>query len=247
MSFRGSSVHFFRGQSFALRRWSLLTAVLLTVSASGGVRSAFGASTIIADWEMNEPPGSTTMRDSSGSNLSGTIGSAVQTGVVVSGASGYRWSAQSKAGYHPERLVKVASSLLNPGSGDFAVTVRLRTGAGDQNLLQKGQATTAGGMFKIDMVKGYVNCVFKGSQRRVGVRSAQTVWNSMWHTVRCERRSTGVTIVVDGGTPRTTAGATGSIANSSPLSIGGKAACNATTIQCDYYVGLVDRAVVERL
>jgi hypothetical protein len=238
-------VNFFRGQSVALRRWSLLTAVLLIVSASWGVGSALAATTV-ADWEMNEPTGARTMRDSSGSNLSGTIGSAVQTGVVVGGATGYRWSSQNKDGYRPERLVKVASSLLNPGTGGLVLTVRLRTGAGDQNILQKGQASTAGGMFKMDMVKGYVNCVFKGSQGRVGVRSAQTVWNGVWHTVRCERRSTGVTIVVDGGTPRTTAGATGSIANTSPLSIGGKAACNGTTIQCDYYVGLVDRAVVQR-
>ena len=242
----GSSVRLLRGQSFALRRWVLLTAVLLTASASADVGSALAATTV-ADWEMNEPTGARTMRDSSGSNLSGTIGSAVQTGVVVSGATGYRWSSQNKDGYHPERLVTVASSLLNPGTGGFAVTVRLYTGAGDQNLLQKGQANTAGGMFKIDMVKGYVNCVFKGSQGRVGVRSAQTVWNRVWHTVRCERRSTGVTIIVDGGRARTTAGATGSIANTKPLSIGGKAACNATTIQCDYYVGLLDRAVVQRL
>ena len=56
-----------------------------------------------------------------------------------------------------------------------------------------------------------------------------------------------MTIIVDGGTPRTVAHATGNIANNQPLAIGGKAACNGTTIQCDYYVGLLDRAVVQRL
>jgi hypothetical protein len=60
-------------------------------------------------------------------------------------------------------------------------------------------------------------------------------------------RSTGVTIIVDGGTPRTVAHATGNIANTKPLAIGGKAVCNGTTIQCDYFVGLLDRAVVQRL
>jgi hypothetical protein len=221
--------------------------VLLIATASAGVDSAFGATTTVADWEMNEPAGSTTMLDSSGSNLSGTIGSAVQTGVVVSGATGYRWSGQNKAGYHPERLVTVQSSLLNPGTGGFAVTVRLYTGAGDQNILQKGQSRTAGGMFKIDMLRGFVICTFKGSSGRAAIGSRQTVWDHVWRTVRCERRSTGVTIIVDGGAPRTNAGATGNIANTKPLSIGGKAACDGTTVQCDYYVRLLDRAVVQRL
>jgi laminin G domain protein len=236
----------FRGHSFALRRWAL-AAVLLIVNASAGVGSAFSATTTVADWEMNEPAGARTMRDSSGSNLSGTIGSAVQTGVTASGAKGYRWSSQNKAGHHPERLVTVQSSRLNPGTGGFAVTVRFSTGAGDQNILQKGQSTTAGGMYKIDMVKGFVYCTFKGSSGRAAVGSRQTVWNHAWHTIRCERRSTGVTITVDGGTPRTKTGATGNIANTKPLAIGGKAACNGTTIQCDYFVGFVDRAVVQRL
>jgi hypothetical protein len=240
-------VRFFRGFCFARRRGYLLAVVLLTATASAGVDSAFGATTTVADWEMNEPSGSTTMRDSGGSNLSGTIGSAVQTGVVVSGATGYRWSGQNKAGYHPERLVTVQSSLLNPGTGGFAVTIRLYTGAGDQNILQKGQSRTAGGMFKIDMLRGRVICTFKGSSGRAAIGSSQTVWDHVWHTVRCERRSTGVSIIVDGGTPRTNAGATGNIANNKPLSIGGKAACDGTTVQCDYYVGVLDRAVVQRL
>jgi hypothetical protein len=215
-------------------------------NASAGVDVAFGATTV-ADWEMNEAVGARTMRDSSSSNLSGTIGSAVQTGVVVSGAKGYRWSGRNKTGYHPERLVTVKSSLLNPGTGALAVTVRLYTGAGDQNILQKGQSRTAGGMFKIDMLKGIVYCTFKGSSGRAAVGSSQTVWNHVWHTIRCERRATGVTITVDGGTPRRVAKATGKIANNQPLAIGGKAVCNGTTIQCDYYVGLLDRVVVRRL
>jgi hypothetical protein len=187
------------------------------------------------------------MHDSSPSNLSGTIGSAVQTGVVVSGAKGYRWSGKNKAGYHPERLVTVQSSLLNPGTGAFAVSVRLYTGAGDQNILQKGQSTTAGGMFKIDMLKGHVICTFKGSQGRRAIGSTQTVWDQVWHRVRCERRATSVSITVDGGTPRKITGATGKIANNQPLAIGGKAVCNGGSIQCDYYVGLLDRAIVQRL
>jgi hypothetical protein len=223
-----------------------VTAVLLSVNAAVGVRPAFAAWTKIADWRMNEPPGATTMHDSSQSNLSGTIGSAVRTGVVFSGERGYRWSRQNKAGYHSERLVTVGSSLLNPRRDAFAVTVRLYTGAGDQNIIQKGQARTAGGMFKIDMVRGHVICAFKGSAGRVAIRSRQTVWDHVWHRVRCERRRRSVGIIVDGGARRTQAGRTGRIANTWPLSIGGKWHCNPPDVQCDYYVGLLDRAVVRR-
>ena len=240
-------MRFFRGCLNARRRGSLLIAVLLAASVSAAVDPAFGATTTVADWEMNEAAGARVMHDSSGSNLSGTIGSAVETGVVKAGAKGYRWSGSNKAGLHPERLVTVQSSLLNPGTAAFAVTVRLLTGAGDQNILQKGQARTTGGMFKIDMVQGRVICTFKGSSGRAAIGSRQTVWDHVWHTVRCERRAKSVSIIVDGGTPRTNFGETGNIANNKVLAIGGKAACNPPDVQCDYYVGLLDRAVVQRL
>jgi Laminin G domain len=234
----------FQGQCFALRRCALIGAAALVGAAFTGAGSAFA--TTVARWEMNEGAGARTMHDSSGSNLSGTIGSAVQTGVTLGGATGYRWSWKNRDGFRPERLVKVASSLLNPRARAFAVTIRLRTGSGDQNIIQKGQATTAGGMWKIDMVRGHVKCTFKGSEGRVGVGSRQTVWDGVWHTVRCVRRATGVTIRIDGGSARTVAGATGRIANSSALAIGGKLSCNPPAVQCDYYVGLLDRVVVAR-
>ena len=235
---------FSRGQkSIALRRCALIGAALLCGTAFAGVGSAFAAT--VARWEMNEAAGARTMRDSSGS-LSGTIGSAVQTGVTVGGATGYRWSSQNKAGRRPERLVRVASSRLNPGTGRFAVIVRLRTGAGDQNIIQKGQARTAGGMFKLDMVRGRVFCTFKGSAGRVGIGSRRSLNDGAWHTVRCERRSGRVTIVVDGATRRTRFGRSGRIANSWALAIGGKLHCDPPRVGCDYYVGLLDRAVVKR-
>jgi Laminin G domain len=227
------------------RQCTLLTAVLLLASTSAGIGSAFGAT--IADWEMNEGSGARTMHDSSGSNLSGRIGSAVKTGIVLSGATGYRWPSQNKDGLHPERLVTVSSSLLNPRRGDFSVSIRLLTGAGNQNIIQKGQARTAGGMFKIDMVRGHVYCTFKGSAGRVAVGSRQTVRDGVWHSVRCRRRSNGVTIVVDGGRRRTTRGRTGKIANGWALSIGGKLHCDPPDVECDYYVGVLDRAIVRRL
>jgi hypothetical protein len=227
-----------------IRRSALIAATALFGTASTGVGSAFGAT--VARWEMNEGTGARTMHDSSWSNLSGTIGSAVQTGATGGGATGYRWYSQNRDGQRPERLVKVASSRLNPGSRGFVVIVRLRTLVGDQNIIQKGQARTAGGMFKVDMVHGRVICSFKGSAGRVAIGSRRTLHDGAWHTVRCERRSGRVTIVVDGASGRTKLGRAGRIANSWALSIGGKLHCDPPRVGCDYYVGLLDRAVVKR-
>ena len=84
------------------------------------------------------------MWDSSGAGLTGKIGTLVQTGVWLNGAKGYRWTGQNLDGVRPERLVTVDSRALNPDTRGFAVTVRMLTGTGWQNLVQKGQATTAG-------------------------------------------------------------------------------------------------------
>ena len=233
------------GASFFLRRSSLLLAMLLA-GAFSGAGSAFGAT--IADWEMNEPSGASTMRDSSGSGLSGTIGSAVVTGVVTDGATAYRWPSGNRSGVHTERLIKVDSSLLNPGVADFTVIMRFNTGSfGDQNVAQKGQAKTSGGQWKIPIKNGKVGCNFLGVVRRSAVWSREIIADNKWHTVRCDRRTTGVTLTLDGGTPKTNRNWTGSISNTWPVSIGGKPKCDGgITVGCDYYVGLIDRLVVMR-
>jgi hypothetical protein len=217
-----------------------------TLAASAGAASASGA--VIADWEMNESPGATTMQDSRGSGLSGAIGSAVVTGVVTDDSTGYRWPSENRWGSaHPERLVKVDSSLLNPGTADFSVVMRLYTASfGDQNIVQKGQATTNGGQWKIAIKKGKIVCNFLGVVHRSAVWSREIIADSKWHTVRCDRRTTGVTITVDGGAPKTNANWTGSISNTWPVSIGGKPKCDAVTVQCDYYVGRLDYVRIEK-
>jgi hypothetical protein len=227
-----------------VRRWCVVTAVGVVVMAWIGAASAYGA--VVAQWEMNEPPGSTTMLDSSGSGVSGAIGSAVLTGVASLGETAYRWHWQNKDGLRPERLVTVDSPRLNPGTDDFAVTLRISTGSGDQNILQKGQTHTTGGMFKIDMVEGYVICMYKGSLGRSSIKSSQQIWDNNWHTIRCERKPDRVVLTIDGGVPRVNKGATGNIANNWALSIGGKWRCNPPTVQCDYYVGVMDKVFVER-
>jgi hypothetical protein len=237
---------FFQGRSFALRRWGPVIAVLLVGSAAVGVGSAAGAK--IAEWEMNEGPDATRMHDSSGSNIDGKIGSVVVTDVVADGRTGYRWPAGNLDEVNRERLVSVESSRLNPGRGDFAVFARFSTTFhGHQHILQKGNSGTVGGLWKLPIKQGKVGCFFLGSRDRAAVFSRETVWDGAWHTVRCERRRTGVTIIVDGGQPKTNAKWTGKIANTWPTSIGGKWFCRLPEVHCDYYVGLIDRIVVKRL
>jgi hypothetical protein len=143
--------------------------------------------------------------------------------------------------------VKVDSSLLNPGTADFSVVLRLYTASfGDQNIMQKGQATTNGGQWKIAIKKGKIVCNFLGVVHRSAVWSRAIIADNKWHTVRCDRRTTGVTITVDGGTPKTNSNWTGSISNTWPVSIGGKPKCDAVTVQCDYFVGRLDYARIEK-
>jgi Ca2+-binding RTX toxin-like protein len=234
------------GASFVLRRSSLLLAILLLVGAASGAGSAFGAT--IADWKMNERAGASTMHDSSGTGLNGAIGSAVVTGVVTDGATGYQWLSTNRSGVHTERLIQVDSSLLNPGIADFTFIMRFKTSSfGDQNIVQKGQAKTAGGQWKIAIKKGKIVCNFLGVVHRSAVWSNETIADNNWHTVRCDRRTTGVTITIDGGTPKTNHNWTGSISNTWPVAIGGKPKCDGgVTVGCDYFVGLIDRVVIAR-
>jgi Ca2+-binding RTX toxin-like protein len=197
---------------------------------------------------MNEPPGATTMHDSSGSGLNGTIGSAVLTGIVTDGATGYQWPSGNRSGVHTERLITVDSSRLNPGIANFTFIMRFKTSSfGDQNIVQKGQAKTGGGQWKIAIKKGKIVCNFLGVVHRSAVWSNEIIADNKWHTVRCDRRTTGVTQTIDGGTPKTNRNWTGSISNTWPVSIGGKPKCDGgVTVGCDYYVGFIDRVVLIR-
>jgi len=223
-----------------------LIAALLVCTGSFGVMPALGAT--IARWEMDEPAGATTMRDSSPAGLDGTIGSAVVTGVVTDGATGYQWPSGNRSGVHTERLVRVDSSRLNPGIANFTFIMRFKTSSfGDQNIVQKGQAKTSGGQWKIAIKRGKIVCNFLGIVHRSAVWSNEIIADNQWHTVRCDRRTTGVTITIDSNAPKTNHNWTGSISNTWAVSIGGKPKCDGgVTVGCDYYVGLVDRVVIER-
>jgi hypothetical protein len=231
------------------RLWitSLAGVTALLCGTAGVARAAAGNP--VAIWAMDEAPGSRTMHDSSGHGLDGRIGNEVGVGTSYAGELGYRFARldPDTPPTHPKHLVVVPNSRwLDPGDGDFAVTMRLRTTYQFGNIIQKGQATVPGGSWKLQIPNGLVQCWFRGAAGSVLVTAPRKINDGNWHVVRCERTDDGVSLAIDGRTVAGKYGATGWIANSWPLSIGGKTECDQRTVGCDYYAGDLDYVAIER-
>ena len=226
---------------------------ILTLSvALAGVlllASPGNAATPRAIWQMNEAAGATIMGDSSGHGLNGTIGSHVQTGVALTGGgTGYRFPylKPNTPPADPEHIVRVANNpLLNPGTGNFAVEFRMRTTHSFGNIIQKGQAGSAGGYWKFQQPSGKVSCLCGGSAGSSGAGSTVRVNDGNWHTVRCERTSSSVTMYIDGQRTGRNTNPTGTIANTRPVTIAGKGNCDQVNITCDYFSGDLDYVKIE--
>ncbi len=240
----------------------LVTTLLMAVSLVAIVPAPAGAAAneVLANWQMNEGNNADVMFDSSGNGIHGAIGDAVDTGENFGGGTvGYHWSYVSPTAppAKPERLVVIDDDRLNPGSDDYAITMRFRTDRPFGNMIQKGQSGQVGGMWKWQMPSGQLVCLFRG----VGPQGQQyeEVVNSganlprlddgRWHTARCERRQDQLILTIDEGTPnervRRANGPTGNISNPIPVTIAGKLNCNQQTITCDYFVGDIDYVIIE--
>ena len=224
-------------------------------SASITVTSA-PATGVVANWQMNEGSGATVMTDSGPNGITGAIGSAVVTGWVVDGATSYHWTniVPNQPPAMPERLVKVSDSRINPGSRDYAVTVRFRTTRSFGNIIQKGQSTTKGGYFKWQIPNGQLTCLFRSRDQNgnlIGQNSASSpsgmpLNDGLWHTVRCEKTVDRVTMTIDGTTiTRSSRRFIGPISNTTPLTLAGKGTCDQITVTCDYFVGDIDWVRIE--
>jgi hypothetical protein len=234
----------------AMKSRRSLTVVLTVGTVLIGTAATADASAgrPVAVWQMNERAGARTMVDSGGRGLHGRIGSEVGTDTHVGGATGYRFD-RLVPDYPPPRpghLVTVRDAdALDPGTRDYAVTIRLRTTHKFGNLVQKGQATVSGGNFKLQIPGGIVECLFRGSASSVLVSSPRRLNDGRWHTVRCARYREGITLSVDGTTVARSPGWTGRIANSWPVSIGGKTSCDQIDVGCDYYAGDLDYVQID--
>jgi hypothetical protein len=199
--------------------------------------------TVTMTYEMNEAPGASVMVDSGTGGHDGQIGTEVETGKVVDGATGYHFPRlkPNTPPAHPEHNVIVPDTDdLDPGSGNYSVEIRYRTTNRFGNLIQKGQAKSSGGQFKIQLPGGRPQCYFKGPLGKDGVGWKHELNDGQWHTLLCVKTADSVTLYVDGIKRRRKVGPMGDINNTFPLSIGGKTKCDQIKVTCDYFGGDVD-------
>jgi hypothetical protein len=225
------------------RHFGIVTLAATAVLAGTAGSAAASADHTIAMWDMDESSRSRVMYDSSDHGLDGRIGREVErTGDY------YRFSRlePDTPPTHPQHLVTVGDDAeLDPGSRDYAVTIRMRTRYQFGNIIQKGQATVSGGSFKLQIPNGHVQCWFRGSAGSVLVTAPNKINDGRWHVVNCERSHDGVALRVDGRTVARGWGWTGSVSNSWPVSIGGKTDCDQRDVGCDYFAGDLDYVAID--
>jgi hypothetical protein len=223
-----------------LRRRAWTVSVAAALASLPLTLSGASASTGVLDLELNEGSGAGTAVDSSGHHHNGRIGSLVQMG---GGHATFPVEPKDRSlGSAPLITVPdAADGSLDPGRGTFTIVLRYRTTHSYGNILQKGQATASGGQVKLQQPGGVLTCMFKTSAGTATAGSGSVVMNNgAWHTVRCVRTATSVTMSVDGKQTGRSTHSTGNLDNSSAWSLGGKPSCNGTTVTCDYFAGDVD-------
>jgi hypothetical protein len=128
-------------------------------------------------------------------------------------------------------LQSPSAARLNPGTrpisyGAKVLLSRSQTSNG-QNVVQKGySATSSQYKLQVDGAAGRASCVLVGARPGIKlVTSTVSVADGTWHAVECRRTATALTVLVDGAVRGNRAiDAKLSVANNSPLSIGGKGA-----------------------
>jgi Concanavalin A-like lectin/glucanases superfamily len=220
---------------------------LAPLAATTSVNTAFAAvpGTVLL-LEFNEPAGSTVAADSSGMGHNGAIGSHIK--MNGSYADWDRHPPDAGIYYGAAHLVMVndaADGSLDPGSSNFTVEFRMRSTDKFGNILQKGQARTAGGQVKFQQPVGFVSCMFKSPTAQRAVKSSIATNDGQWHIIRCERTPSEIRLYIDGVLNKRLGGSTGNINNTKPWTIGGKFECNTSdptqgADSCDYFPGDID-------
>ena len=192
--------------------------------------------------QLNERAGASIADDASAYDHDGRIGSHVTMNGAF--ADWDRHSPGAGVSYGDDHLIVVpdaADGSLDPGSGNFTVELRYRTKESFGNVLQKGQSRTVGGQVKLQQPKGKLSCMFKTPQGTATAGSGATPLNdNQWHTVRCVRTPTSVTMYVDGVRTGRSNKSTGALNNTKPWTFGGKLECDGVRVTCDYFAGEVD-------
>lgn len=184
---------------------------------------------------MDERSGSTMVDTVSG--FDGRLRN-VGIGVLAHYGRGYRFNGSSS-------IVTVRHTPRHdvPASRTFTVNVLVRFPAaprsvGDFDLVRKGLSGTSGGHWKVEIFsngRGY--CQFRGSSGTVTITAGPVLADNRWHRVTCVKRTSSVSLVVDGVT-YTRRRRVGAIRNAAALTIGAKASGG------DWYRGLMDEVNV---
>lgn len=216
---------------------ALILAGPLALAAALVVPRASAAGTTVALWHMDEPAGASTMIDSVGGH-NGTL-TQVQTGVSGFQGSAYRFNGSSS------KVVVPSSGSFGIGNANFSFTVHVKfskipsVAVGDYDLLRG----TPGGAYKLEIVArksrtiAQASCFFNGSAGKAVLTAGPNLADNAWHTLRCEKTSNAIHLVVDGQTFSKTV-TIGSISNASPLSLGAKSGGG------DWYDGLMDEVSI---
>ncbi len=121
------------------------------------------------------------------------------------------------------------------------ITFRFKTNKPYGNIVQKGQATDAGGQIKIENPGGYTQCAYHGRNKSyVAVASPIKLNDNQWHTFSCVHMAKQIQVWVDGVQVAQKNFSTGSINNAYPFVVGGKSRCDQVKVTCDYYSGQID-------
>jgi hypothetical protein len=120
------------------------------------------------------------------------------------------------------------SASLNPGTAGFRLTATVKINKvpaanNDYDLVRKGLAATAGGDYKLEILDtGKAFCHMKGSSGGVSIQAGPALSTGAFHTIKCTKTATTVTLVVDGTTVGKATVTVGSISNTSGVFLGAK-------------------------
>jgi hypothetical protein len=200
-----------------------------------GAGPAAAASTVVAQWSMDEPTG-ITMADSSGNGNNGTTYDIART------AAGYSFNGSTS------KVVVPNSAGLNPGASDFSYSVTVQTprvppSGTDYDLIRKGISSTAGGEYKLEIVYGNglgkAFCLVKDDAKvSASVKGTTNVADGNLHTLTCTKTSTGLILQVDNLAPRTKAATLGAVLSTAPLTLSAKTPTITGTVG-DFYTGIM--------
>ena len=231
----------------AARRVVLFIAAFGLLTLGWHTSAGAAATQTVALYQLNEPAGASVMVDSSGN---GSERHHRRRGdhrgdVLRSDRAPLPYVTPDVPPARPERIDNVPhDARLNPGTTDFAFTIRMRTTAASATSSRRASPTrrAATSSWRTP-AESPPACSAARTAR--GVSAGRDLNDGEWHTIRCERTATGVSMTVDGTVVARLTGPTGSISNTWPLSIGGKYECDQINVTCDYFVGDIDWIRIE--